>query len=185
MPQFKCGVLILKVVLSIWGLYQIAVMLIMPNLSSYLGRSTQNFVSSYASMVGLNASWNFFSPDPAHTMYIRYLISFGEESDREPVEGTFPVEGKRGVRDLIRQRELYVMRYMVIDPRKLQYLMGPWFCRQYPGAQSVDMEHVVETVAPLQEAVTFHEERVESLSKQLQVTRVQYSCDGNVDEVEL
>lgn len=190
MPQSKRGIRILKIILSLWAVYQIFVILVMPNLGSYLGRSAQPFISSYASIIGVNASWNFFSPDPAHTMYIRYRVHYGtnENGDeiKEPVEGFFPKEKNKAVVETFRQRELYIMRFMVLYPKRLQYLMGPWLCKQYPGAQSIEMEHVVETVAPLAEAVTFMDENIRELSRELQVVKTEYDCSGSsLDEMEI
>ncbi|MNK08116.1 hypothetical protein D3C87_260440 [compost metagenome] len=191
MPQFKGGIRILKIALSLWAVYQIFVIMVMPNLGSYLGRSALPFVSPYASALGFNASWNFFSPDPAHTMYIRYMVRYDDvnnmqDSDKEPVQGYFPREKNKGIADMTRQRELYIMRFMIIAPKRLQYLMGPWLCRQYPGATSLELEHVIETVAPLDEAVTFRDENIRDLSRELQVIRTDYSCSGqDLDEVEI
>lgn len=206
MPQSKRGIMIFKILFSFFALYQVFAMVVMPNLGSYLGRSVQGFIAPYSSAMGLNANWNFFSPNPAHTMYIHYTIHYTRTADqledelkeapaeaqaisdvpaKAPVEGYFPPEKNRGIESFNRQRELYVMRFMIIYPKRLQYLMGPWLCRQYPGAQSVDLEHVIETVPSLDESVTFKDENVRDLSRELQVVKAEYSCSGEaLDEVE-
>ena len=184
MPQSKTGSLILKVLLSLWAVYQIIVILVMPNLGPYLGRGVQPAVSAYASTVGFNAGWNFFSPDPAHIMYIHYVVHYGAEGseDKEPVDAYFPPEKNKGIFSLTRQRELYAMRFMVIDPSRLKTLFGPWLCKQYPGSSYIEMEHVIETIAPLQQIVTLSDETVESLSKEVQFVRASHSCDGSGED---
>lgn len=178
----------LKAILSLWIVYNIFTMLVMPNIGAYFGRVSSRFITPYANTVGLNASWNFFSPDPAHVMYIRYLINYTDAEGtptKEAVEGYFPPEKNQAVQSIFRKRELYVMRFMVIDPKRLKVFMGPWLCRQYPGATSVDMEHVIETVPPLDQVVAFKNEGVKDLSQELQYTRETISCSAIQDEVTL
>jgi len=178
-----------KGLLSLWIIYNIFTMLVMPNVGAYFGRITSRFITPYANTVGLNASWNFFSPDPAHTMYLRYTVRYldseGNET-REPVDGFFPEEKNQGISDPRKKRNLYAMRFMVIDPKRLKVFFGPWLCKQYPGATSVEMEHVVETVPYLDKVVTLKDETVQELSQELQFVREFYSCAGaENDEVEL
>ncbi len=157
----------------------------MPNVSAYLGRNTASFVTPYANTIGLNGSWNFFSPDPAHTMYVRYVISFADQSGeqvKDPIEGYFPEEKNQGIRSDFHKRELYAMRFMVIDPRRLRILYGPWLCKRFPGATSVQMEHIVETVPPLDQVVTLKEEAVQDLSQEIQYSNATYSCVTGGDE---
>ncbi|WP_374033076.1 hypothetical protein ACES2I_09365 [Bdellovibrio bacteriovorus] len=184
--------LLFKTLLSLWIVYNIFVMLVMPNVGAYFGRVTANVVTPYANTVGLNAGWNFFSPEPAHPMYLKYTINYlytegenaGEEA-KEPVYGFFPLEiskDDRPLPNITRKREWALMRYMVLDPKRLRVLMGPWFCRQYPGATSVDMEHVIETIPFLDQAVRFREDSVSDLSKEVQYIRESYSCAGGDEE---
>ena len=197
MTSMKRAAPILKGLLSLWIVYNIVVIVVMPNAGSYFGRITSRFIGPYANSVGLNAGWNFFSPDPAHTMYIRYMVYFNNssnsdatgdsnsETEKEPIEGYFPAEKNKMISSVFRSRELYLMRFMIMDKRHLKNLFGPWLCRQYPGATSVDMEHVIETVAMLDEAAAFRSESMADLSKELQFVAERYRCNHSEDEVEL
>nr|BFD62980.1 hypothetical protein BdHM001_16610 [Bdellovibrio sp. HM001] len=187
--------LLFKALLSLWIVYNIFVMLVMPNVGAYFGRVTANVVTPYANTVGLNAGWNFFSPEPAHPMYLKYTVYYPEsenlegetsQEEREPVEGFFPIQNdKRNVPNITHKREWALMRYMVLDAKRLRLLMGPWLCRQYPGAASIDMEHVIETIPFLDQAVRFQEESVKDLSKEVQSVRESVSCQGGMDEESL
>lgn len=184
----KKAKLLCKALLSFWIVYNIFTMLVMPNIGAYFGRMSSRFIIPYANTVGLNASWNFFSPDPAHTMYLHYMINYADKEGnptKDPVEGYFPPEKNQGITATTRKRELYVMRFMVIDPKRLKVFMGPWLCRQYPGATSVDMEHVIETVPMLDQVVTFKGEGVRDLSQELQYVKESVSCTDTPDEVSL
>lgn len=185
MISMKKAKLLFKALASLWIVYNIFVMLVMPNVGAYFGRTASPLITPYANTVGLNASWNFFSPDPAHTMYIHYTIHYLDEEGnetKEAVEGYFPREKNKGNMAASRKRDLYAMRFMVIEPKRLRILMGPWLCRQYPGATSVEMEHVIETVPPLDQVVTLKDETVKDLSQELQYIREDHSCVGGADE---
>lgn len=180
--------LLFKTLLSLWAVFNIFTMFVMPNIGSYIGRATSKIITPYANSVGMNASWNFFSPDPAHTMYIRYLVHFldadGIET-QDPIEGFFPSEKNQPVHDITRKRDLYAMRFFVIEPKRMRTILGPWLCQQNPGATAIDMEHVIETVPSLDQAVLLRSEEVRDLSKEVQYVREVHSCQGGVDEEEL
>lgn len=180
MKSMKKGILTLKVILSVWIVYNIATMVVMPNAGSFFGRKYGHIFAPYANSVGLNASWNFFSPDPAHTMYIKYFVEFtgaDGEPTQESILGYFPEEKNQMVLDTNRRRELYVMRFMMIGQNRLQGLFAPWLCKKHPGATNIHIEQVIETVAPLDEVLLAKEETVKELSKEIQYANFDYHCD--------
>lgn len=160
-------------------------MLIMPNLSSYLGRISSRWVTPYANTMGLNASWNFFSPDPAHTMYIQYQVNFqndlGEDLKESLIE-YIPAEKNQKILNPLHKRELYAMRFFAIDPKRMRMLLGPWLCRHYEGASSVEMELIIETVAPLDQVTVSRVDNVKDLSQEMQFSKANYSCTSQHDE---
>ncbi|MGZ3772069.1 MAG: hypothetical protein ACXVCY_08205 [Pseudobdellovibrionaceae bacterium] len=177
-----------KTLLSLWIIYNIFIMLVMPNIGGFIGRISSKYITPYANTVGLNAGWNFFSPDPAHTMYLRYTVRYVDSQGieiKEPVEDFFPKEKNQAVHAVSRKRDLYAMRFMLLDSKRLRILLGPWLCRQYPGATSVEMEHVIETVPLLDQVVTLKEEAVSDLSQEIQSIREFHSCLGTDDEVSI
>lgn len=181
----KKAALPFKVFLSLWVVYNIFTMMVMPNVGAYLGRSSAKFITPYANTVGLNATWNFFSPDPAHTMYIQYLVHFDDPFGvelKEPFQGFFPAEKNQAVREVSRKRDIYAMRFMIIEPKRLRMLFGPWLCRQHPGASSVTMEHIIETVPPLDQVLVLKEDSVRDLSQELKYIREEYFCNRIADE---
>jgi hypothetical protein len=184
-PQFN-KTLILKVVLSIWLVYHLIVIVVMPNSVSYLGRHYESWLSTYANNLNLNTPWNFFSPDPAQTMYFKYTIYFRNElleDLKEPVEGYFPKEKDKGAYGAAERRELYAMRYMIIDPKRVDKFLGPWLCKKFEGASSVKLEHVIDNIPPLDRAVYDHKIDVKNMSEQVEVINRDYDCKGQNDEV--
>lgn len=177
------AVLTLKVLLSLAICFHLLVMIVMPNGASYAGRNLSPVIGAYGSILGLNVSWNFFSPDPAHTMYLKFTVYFEDENRqelKEPLELFFPEEKDQGVWDLSRRRELYAMRYMVIDPRRVDLILGPWLCRAYPEASSVRIEHIVNAIPSLDEAVLFRESAVRDLGREYDFVSKEFRCRGEV-----
>ncbi|WP_413581557.1 hypothetical protein [Bdellovibrio sp. HCB288] len=180
---------LLKILASVWIVYNIAALMVMPNVSSYFGRVASKYVGPYANLVGLNAGWNFFSPDPAHPMYLKVSVNYPANEDgsyRDPLFTTYPPPDEENkVAGLTRKREWAVMRFMVIDPRRLRQIFGPWLCRQYPGAESIDMEHVVETLPLLDEAAFNKDVNLLDMSQERRYAKAAVRCDGTGDEESL
>lgn len=217
--------LLSKILLSVWIIYNIFVMLVMPNVGAYFGRVTASVVTPYASTVGLNAGWNFFSPEPAQPMVLKYTVHY-PEGYKKPVSGTIKLNQQKnidveegsanssevnedsfaqpelidddssdievlqypsddnleGVPNIIRKREWALMRYMILDPKRLRILMGPWLCKQHAGAETVEMEHIITFIPFLDQAVKFKNESVDEMARKMKVIKEEYNCAGGDEE---
>ncbi len=180
--------LALRIFLSAFIVFHLSVIIILANGGSYLGRSLQASLLPYANTLGLNATWNFFSPDPAHTMFYRYKIYFespvGEEL-KESIEGFFPPEKTHIVIDSSKRRLLYSMRFLTIDPSRIKSLMAPWLCKQYPGASRVRMEYIVNQIPLLDVAVARKDDPMDDLVSEKNLINNEVSCTQGADEVSL
>lgn len=179
MPASKRLALLAKALLSLWILYHLFVVVVMSNPGSFLERNVRAWLAPYANITGFNTSWNFFAPDPASTMYFHYWVHF--ENDRgeplkEPVEGFLPQDKNTASFDVRRRRELYLMHYFFRRPERLESLFVPHLCKEHPGATTVRIEFMVETIAPLDEARIFKDEAMSDLSKQLELIKREYPC---------
>ncbi|MBX3039828.1 MAG: hypothetical protein KF789_03840 [Bdellovibrionaceae bacterium] len=188
MPTSKVGIFF-RLLFSAWLLFHVFVIVVMPNGLSYPGRVLGSVIYPYAAMVGLNVSWNFFSPDPAHTMYLRFTLfqenEDGETSMDEPRIISMPEEKDQGVWDLGRRRDLYAMRYFLLDPRRIQAVLGPWLCRHYAPVSVIRIEHVVDSIPTLDEAVLFSDRALGEMSQQVGFSDQEYRCSQMNDEVGL
>ncbi len=177
---------LLKILLSVWIVYNIVVMLIMPNVGGYFGRTMSRFITPYASIVGLNAGWNFFSPDPAHIMYLEYSVQYPDTAEGEsvePVEKFFPPEKNQPIYNPARKRDMYATRYMALDPKRLRMLFGPWLCKQNPGASNIDLKLIVETVPSLDKVVQRPELEISDLSERLEFSKEYVDCNHRDEEL--
>ena len=172
---------------SLWIVYHVFVITVMPNGTSYVGRYLQSLVVPYATTLGMHASWNFFSPDPAHTMYFHYRIYYQNEMGediKEPEDHYFPEQKNAGIWDLSKKRELYAMRYMVLDPQRIQSFFGPWVCKNHPGSTAIQMEHVIEPIPSLDMAVVNKSSSLDEISqKSYEYLNSEYRCSQLQDEV--
>lgn len=177
---------LLKILASVWIVYNIFSLMVMPNVSSYFGRVTSKFVGPYANVVGLNVGWNFFSPDPAQPMYLKVVVNYPADADgtyKEPLITQWPdPEEEANVPGLTRKREWAAMRFMVIDPRRLSQIFGPWLCKKYPEAESIDMEQVVEVLPLLDNAVLNKEVNLLEMSQERRFAKASVRCGVAGDE---
>lgn len=173
-----------RFVFSLWLVYHVFVILMMPNGTSYVGRTLGPVIRPYAAILGLNASWNFFSPDPAHTMYMKFTL-YDEDEVKEPREIYFPAQKDQGVWDLGERRNLYAMRYFLLDPRRIEAILGPYLCRHEAPVSVVRIEHVVNSVPSLDEAVLFRERGMSEMSQEFESVNREYRCSQVNDEVDL
>lgn len=177
-----------KGLLSAWIVFHALVILIMPNGASYPGRAFSSVLYPYAALLGMNTSWNFFSPDPAHTMYLKFTIhkdETGGDDSAEPLEIFLPANKDGGEGDVSKRRELYAMRYMLLDPRRVDAVLGPWLCRTHAGASSVHVEFVINSIPSLDEATMFSGQDLGSMGKQFDFIDRDYRCSQTGDEVGL
>lgn len=178
----------LKLILSLWIVYHIAVIVILANGSSILGRSYGWLLVPYANALGLNSTWNFFSPDPAHTMYLEYRVRFEDEQGnetREPIEGYLPPEKDQIVVDSSRRRMLYAMRFLMLDQNRLHALMAPWLCRQHPGASEITIAHEMQAIPSFDRAIANLDTPLRDLRQQYRSASQTFNCRAEPDEVGL
>lgn len=150
-------------------------MIVMGNGASFLGRYLSPFYVHVANTVGLNTTWNFFSPDPAHTMYIRvnYILADGQEENT-----ILPAQDEDGHFDfsLNKRRMSYVVRFLIIDPQKIELFLAPWLCRQKPQAESVYIETILEKIPPLDKVITLKDTIFNDLIEKQTINTLNFQC---------
>lgn len=175
-----------KIGLTIWLIYHLTTILILANGNSLAARQVGPYVLSYANALGLNASWNFFSPDPAHTMYFQYKVRFEDEQGntlKEPIEDYLPPTKEKLVFNSSERRLLYAMRFLIIDPVRTEQIMAPWLCRTYPGASEVRIRHFVHLIPLLDQVLASPDLSISQLRKEKETQSLSYNCRETPNEV--
>ncbi len=176
----------LKLILSVWIIYHVFCIVVLPDGSSFLGRYFEPVMLPYANTLGINTTWNFYSPDPANTMYFSYSVHFENDQGEElkpSIQEYLPPEKDQIVTDSSKRRLLYAMRFLALDPHRLQVLMAPWICREYEGATRIYISHVVERIPSLDEVMSRENESVADLRVKEKSPGMQYNCKSKPDEV--
>jgi hypothetical protein len=169
--------LILRVLVSLFLLYHLAAVLILPNPSSMLGRKYSRYLADYANNLGINTTWQFFSPGPAPTFYLEYEIETGsEELDEEPQTHQFPERRRASFYDELFNRTMSAMRFFVLAPEEtFERFFVPWLCNKHPGAKRISIRTVGEPVVNIERASG--EETYEELSHRTALKeRQNFSC---------
>lgn len=179
---------LLLAVFSIFIVFQLTVIVISPNGASAPGRALSWLLQPYGAALGLNTPWNFFSPDPAHTMYLRLQLHWQNEDGsfaRDSEELFFPRARDLREMDLSKRRELYAMRYLMLDPRRVEALFGPWVCARFKGLSNLSVEHIVQPIPDLEKAALLSVESWRDDETMRSFGRVEYRCTQASDEVNL
>ncbi|MBC7467363.1 MAG: hypothetical protein H7256_15340 [Bdellovibrio sp.] len=172
-----------KISLIVLFFYFVSMMIVMGNGSSFLGRYFESFYNPVANSIGLNTTWNFFSPDPAHTMYIKYDIYFEDaygNQFKEPVESYYPASRDQGgdLR-LDKKRSAYVMRFLIIDQSRIPQFFVPWMCAKNPGASKIFVEVILNRIPTLDQMMSVVNQNLKSYDNIVsteEIGRSSYEC---------
>lgn len=168
-----------KILLSLFVVYFCSMILIMANGSSYLGRFFQDRFILVANVLGLNTTWNFFSPDPAHVMWLKYIVVFTDDhgiETQDAIEDYYPPGKDSPDFGLASRRDSYAMRFLAVDSNKIETYFGPWMCKQHPGATRVRAELVINAIPTLDMAVTLKRFSFDEMMNENVYTKVDYDC---------
>ena len=137
--------------------YFVAMIIVFGNGSSFLGRYFQSVFNPVANTIGLNTTWNFFSPDPAHTMYLKYYVLFEDDYGNETADtiiGYYPDSKDQGDDfRLDKKRDSYAMRFLAVDPYRIETFFTPWICRKHPTAKKLQVELFVNRIPTLDQVI--------------------------------
>lgn len=169
----------LRVIVSLMIFFHLTVVIVLANGPSILGRIHQGWLLGYANQLGVNQTWNFFSPDPTQIHYIHYYVHFEDESGnstQEPIEAYLPEEKREIVMDSSKRRMLHSIRFISLDESRTEKLLAPWLCRKYPGASFLNIKHVLEVLPGLDKAYASLNLSVEDLIQPMPYRELNFNC---------
>lgn len=145
--------------LTIFLIYHVIVILLMPNSSSILGRRWGSLIAPYANTLGMNATWEFFSPDPPQPFYFDYTVYFEDAEGKEfgePIDGYFPEWRTERTIHPNKIRLKNAVRFFALTSASVQKAFIGYLCRKYPEAYRVRVRQIMEMVPPLEQANLKH-----------------------------
>lgn len=172
--------LFLRNLFTLFLLYHILVILVMPNSSSIIGRKIGGYLASYANTVGMNATWEFFSPDPPQPFYFDYSVYFesieGEEL-QPTITGFFPEWRTERTLHPNKIRLKNAVRFFALTRTSVEKSFIGYLCRQYPKANRVKVRQVIEAVPNIEQAKlrnwSYNENRMEAFPIEASCTEAQ------------
>ena len=146
---------LIRILFTLFLGFHVFAILVMPNSNSILGRKLGPFIAPYANMVGMYASWEFFSPDPTQPFYFNYAIYFENDEGEElndPIEGSFPEWKTERTLSPNKMRLKYALRFFSFTNEGIVNAFISYLCRQNPSATRIKVRSVFEVVPSLDKA---------------------------------
>ncbi len=169
---------LLKPILSLWIVYHLFVIFVMPNASSYLGRSLGTYLVPYANIFGLNSPWMFFSPNPAPEYIMNISLYPKDGQNVEDVQTLFwPERSKAILLSTPGIRNFYLMHFLIRSPQYIETLLAPWVCQQYPNTESIHVNVRVKTPASLDKSRALNHEDLMLSFEEANYFERSYACN--------
>lgn len=144
---------ILKTGLSVFLVYHLLAILILPMGRGLVIRELGRHFITYANLLNLNTTWQFFSPGPSPTFYLEYVFAYPSEASKDdadmPPESEpqyLPEKRKSFSVSDFYQRRLFAMRFLSLNPDRLEKFLVPWLCSQDSKAVSVTIRQLFDEV---------------------------------------
>lgn len=164
---------LLKVALNTWLVYQLFVMIFLPNQQSYLNQVTAPFVLPYANTLGQHNAWDFFAPTPLSPIFLKIEPSASDSW----VYPDVPVN-RWYLKGL--ERRIAIGRMAVEHPELMQNVFMPWLCRRYGAGTVVDVTPEIVTISSL--ADVEHGKRINDTSNVEDKETSTIACTGKPGE---
>lgn len=186
-----------KRLLSLWIIYHLFVIFVMPNAGSFLGRYFGSYLVPYANIFGLNSPWMFFSPNPAaeYTMNITLYpktplenASFAEKetdplaaattevASAPPTEIQWPIQKHAILISTPAIRNFYLMHFFIRTPQYIETLLAPWFCKENPNSESVNIYIKIKNPPTLDKARVLNDENLKNSYEEVNYFERTFSC---------
>lgn len=134
---------ILKFLLSLFILYHLAMVFIIPHYMSMIHERLMPYFVSYAHTLSFTTSWDFYAPNPTYYYYFTY-----EVIDSKNKVGTFrwPPSRKESKRIYLNHNRLiYHARYFIMSgQRSIRRHFMPYLCYLHPEATEITMKVMYE-----------------------------------------
>ncbi len=143
--------LIAKIILSVFVIYHLVAVTLIPNPDSLLTRTLSPLILPYTNTFGLNTPWQFFSPDPSSHVYFEYELSPPDENSKISTY-RWPPASKEGYLADNYMRLIYHSRYTTSSPDRIDQFLIPWLCRHHPGAREITLRTLSEELISIDKA---------------------------------
>ena len=134
---------VLKVLLSLFILYHLAMMFIVPHYMSMIHEKVMPYFKPYAHTLSFSTSWDFYAPNPTYYYFFEYEII---HSKNKVDTFRWPPSRKESKRIYLNHNRLiYHSRFfMLLGKRHIIRHFIPYLCRIHPLADEITVQVMVE-----------------------------------------
>lgn len=159
-PQAEAGTaeisrirgMLIKSCLSIFLLFHLAVMLLVPNGDNRVGAASAPFMEPYVEFFEFSEHWSFFAPDPGEPVYIQWELV--NKIGATIGQGMFPDAKGPYLFGERQDRRLLAAVFMIFDDSKLVKIMVPYLCASNPQVDSVSLWKIVDSPISMEDAAS-------------------------------
>lgn len=178
----KSTLLSIKVLLSMFFVYHVAAALLLPNSSSILTKKYADFFLAYANTIGLNTTWQFFSPGPGPSFYLEYQAEMADANGEvdEKLYRYPPIRRFPTLNDSF-MRRLNNLKFFSSNDDLFASRVIPYLCGKLPGAVAMHVRKVVEKIPDLEQAER-RDQTVDEMAERYNTSLSRFECpsDGTV-----
>ena len=147
-------------------------MLIVANPNSIPSRQAPNFMLHYTNTLGLNTTWQFFSPNPMGERYLEYTI-YSASNKEDFSDHHWPPRAK--IRQEKKNRLFTHSLYSTANEQHTRDVFIPWLCRKHPTAFSIFLQAKTKSL-PSIEVAQIDKKKFKFLSKSHDLPLKEYLC---------
>lgn len=138
-----------RVGLTIFLVYHLAAVVLLPNPGSILARAFAPILNPYAATLAINSPWRFFAPNPGRHRYIEVELT---KPDGDTETFFWPPRERDDIltENYNRRTNHSIMTTSTVE--RLHKYFAPWICRRFPDAESFSMRPVVIDIPSIEKA---------------------------------
>lgn len=168
---------LLKIILSFFILFHLLAVGIYPNPNSVLTQSLSPLIRNYGNQLGLNTTWQFFSPNPGSIRYLEYDVIVENEEDIKIDKYSFPPQEDSSLWKANQGRLFYYSIRMISDTNNIANFLIPYLCRKHPEATSVALKAIDKRIPSMAKARYQGATGFSELQQQVDVPEQELGCE--------
>lgn len=144
---------LIQIVLSLFLIYHLLAIFILPNFNSILGETVGPYVLKYATTLNISNTWQFFSPNPSMEIFWEYELEYNasvedslsdEVIEKEMKVYRWPPLTSDEFYRVSFMRKVYHSRNSTQNQKSIRNFLIPWLCKKHPEAKSIFIRTVVK-----------------------------------------
>ena len=167
----------LPVILSLFIVFHLCSVLLYPNPGSVLYRYVEPLISGYGNQLGLNTTWQFFSPNPGSLRHLEYNVIIESDDDIDIVPFTYPPQNEASLLKANQARLFYYTVRMITHQPHIENHLIPYLCRKHPEATSIALKAIDKKIPSMAKARLLEVDTFSDLHQDLDIPEQEFGCE--------